>query len=475
MFIFVAITTVAAVFVALAVKYFVNVGWVAVTAATAIVAAVVAPATFAIGSNIAIRDATTFHEYWNGYETAAKTKIVDCRRDGSCVHEYNCDPYQETYYVTVTDSKGNSHSEPRQRTAYHDCPYSTQETTYYVESTLDSYTIASNYMTGNDWRAGHPIPGGRQEAPAQWTAARERVESGKPGPVTAVKNYANYILASSETLFSKYEGAIEQYKADGMLTTPSKGIYDNYNADKAYFVGGVKNLDQADLKKQVAYLNGASGVELQGDVHVVFAPATTAGDPTDYSNALLAYWQSKELGRDAISKNSIIVVVGVDKLKNADTGDSYTGAKWVKAFTGMPLGNEYMLTQVESELKNAPIDASFIGTPNYTVSTGKITHSDGKLESILWGDHKFERVSMTAGDDNDKGAGFEFLKDQLKPSAGAIVGMSFVAGFIGLMTFFAAVLLSFNYSSQNTAKSSHPFERTWSSSERKRSNGFYSF
>lgn len=107
-------------------------------------------------------------------------------------------------------------------TKWHDCPYSTQETSYYVSTTIgDTFTMGANLMTGNPFRSyERKNPGGQvTQPPAEWSAAKSRIESGSPGPVTAVKSYANYILASQNTLFKRYEG-VETLRSSLSLNLP---------------------------------------------------------------------------------------------------------------------------------------------------------------------------------------------------------------------------------------------------------------
>jgi hypothetical protein len=386
------------------------------------------PLTYHVGSEIAKDQATTFNEYWNGFETEAVRDDTACYRDGNCRHTYDCDPYTVTVTKTrsVPDGKGGTKSEdyPDTETRYHSCPISKQETDFIVRSTVDDFTVSANVMTGDQFRWERSIPGGKvTEAPAAWTDAKNRVEAGKPGPVTAVKNYKNYILASQETLFKAYANNIDDLKAKGLLPAPSKGVYGLYHADKAYTVGGANVPLFNDYKTDVEYLNAAVGDDLHGDLHVIFAPENIEGGKDDYLNTLTAYWQSKEHGRDAISKNAIIVVIGV-------TGDGKSVA-WAKATTGMPLGNEAMLTQIGSDLKNKPLDANLIGRPTMNLGDGKLAPSSGALEKILWGEHAFTRVSMSGSDTDDNGSGFKYLRDELQPSGWDIFGIALVNFLIG--------------------------------------------
>lgn len=395
------------------------------------------PLVYNVGENIAQTSASKFNEYWNGFETASNLSEITCTRDGSCRNTYQCDPYQVTVTRTrtVTDSEGKSRTETyqEQETRYHDCPYSQQETSYYVDSTIDNFTIASSVMTGEPFRMMKSIPGGKQTAPAEWLEAKARIDSGNPGPVTAVKSYQNYILASQSSLFKTYSDKIEDLKSKNLLPIPSNGTFKTYQATKAYKVGTANVPLFGNYLTDLSYLNGAIGDDLRGDLHVVFAPENIDYGKDDYANALMAYWQSPEMKRNAISKNSIVIIMGT-------SSDGKT-VSWAKAMTGMPLGNEAMLTQLESELKDAPLDAKLLGKPTFDVTSNSVKSSDGLVESILWGTNKFARVSMTANGSDDNGSGFAYLKDQIKPSGWAIFWIAFVNSIMGISILGLVMLL----------------------------------
>jgi hypothetical protein len=458
------------------------------TFAIAAAAALLVPApVYALTTSIAKNDQQTFHEYWNGFETAAVTQVDQCERDGSCKNTYQCDPYTVIETETYTDSKGNSRTRPVTRTKYHSCPYSAEETTYVVDTTLGSFTFADRLMTGRQWRdAG--IPGGQVTAPpADWAAVKARIDAGQPGGVTQVNNYKNLILGSQQTLFKRYSDTIDTLTAENLLPAPSSGIQNRYDAAKAYFVGDLKGVDTAALTKNVQSLNGAVGAELRGDLHVVFVEADKLPmSPEDYSNALLAHWQSSVFGRDAISKNAIVVVVGVEGYKKpaaasvspseapAVLPDVVPGVEvlptpeatpevakptikagtpvvaWAKAFTGMPIGNEGLLTQFGSQLPGTVVDENFIGSPTYDVAAGTVTHTDGAVESILYGENKFERVSMSAEDADDMGGGFAYLGDDWAPDQGTMTLIYVLSSILALAALAGGVYLSIGFRASRT-------------------------
>jgi len=447
---------VAAVAVAL-VKVF-NAMHITAFAATALVAMLLPLPTYAITTAIARDDQQTFHEYWNGYEVSADTSVITCTRDGSCQHEYSCDPYTVIEYETYTDSNGHTKQRPVTKTKYHSCPYSKQETTYSVNTTLGGYTVESHLMTGEPWRWGHSIPGGQvTKAPTVWTAVQKRIADGNPGGVTKVSNYKNYILAS-DNLFKRYSDKVDQLQKKGLLPAPTVGVSGMYDAQKVSFLGNMHGAPVKALAKDMPRLNGAVGTQLRGDVRVVFVDADKMTDnPEDYANAVMAYWQAKQLGRDALAKNTVAVLVGVKGYeKPAQSEVSPTAAAtptasatasaevpaetvikpgtpvvaWAKAFTGMPVGNEALLQQFNSELPGTVIDKNFLGSPKFNPSNSTITHTNGVIEGMLYGENKFQRVSMTAKDAGDVGSGFAYLGQNWQPDTGTLVTFYIIASIL---------------------------------------------
>lgn len=443
----------------------------------------------------------TFNEYWNGYETGAVQRDVACYRDGVCVHTYDCDPYvvMETEYYTeyhteyYTDSDGRSQSrqvgvqKSRQvpKTKYHSCPYSTQETSYYVNSTLGSFTIASNLMTGEQFRWGHPIPGGQiTEPPLLWSQAKQRIDSGNPGAVSKVNSYKNFILASERTLFKRYSDIIEELKEDNLLPAPASGITSHYVADKLHVVGNLNGVDENALRHDLQQLNGAVGTELRGDLHVVLVEASKIPtSPENYGNALLAHWQDTDaFGKDAIAKNAIIVVMAIEpyktpkatpvaspepsaspevteeaepvveapKVEEPTIANGTPVVKWAYAATGMPMGNEALLTELSVDLVGVPVDANIFGSPRYDISKSKVIHTDGVLESMLWGKNKFVRVSMESKDEDDNGSGFGYLADQWQPEESTMSFIFVLSGILSGLALAGGALLSIRARDEGT-------------------------
>ena len=373
-------------------------------------------ATITVGTKIGQDSALTFKEYWNGYETAAVYSAVECTRDGSCRHTYACDPYITVETEYYTDSDGNTQTRTVTKTHWHECPISTEETTYVVKTTLDNFTVAGSLMTGDEWRAGMAIPGGKQTAPQLWLDAKARVDANLPGAVTKRHDYKNYIQASDVTVFKKYEGSIDSYIEQGLLPAPAKAD-GPYGVVKAYNMGGAVDPSTfSDYVIDVTSINGLFGDQLYGDLHVIFVPSNVNAD--EYKNSLAAYWSStKLLGKDTASKNTFVTVFGVK-------GDT---VEWARAFTGMPIGNEALIQDVLS-LKGDKVDASLIGRPHADLNTGKRVSGNGALEGLLWGSHAFERVSMSG--DGDATGGFSYLRGDIQVSTTTYVWSSIVNFFV---------------------------------------------
>lgn len=394
-----------------------------------------------LGTAIAQDNAARYSEFWNGYEKEAVKSSNNCTRDGDCAHTYECDHYWDTETYTETDSEGNTVTKTRQVRKHHDCPYATVEIDWVVKTTIGDVTVVSNGFEQDPkvWdRRSVSLPGSvHRGEPALWKAAADRISSGDPGPVTMRKEYKNYILASQSTILKRYEGAIEQYKTLGLLPAPAGAIRDLYHADKLSFVKYAP-ADDAAWQRGLSKLNAAVGTELLGDLHVVIIDQSAVSSPDEYAGALSAWWQSKEFGKEALSKNGIGVVLGTD-------GQTVT---WARAFTGMPLGNEDMIQDLRSKLEGQALDpATLFGSPVASFGEGpdyprgvKVTHGNGVLEQVLWGPHRFERVCMEC--DGEDGAGFKYLKEELEPDAGQRRNILIPIILIELLTWISMVLWS---------------------------------
>jgi hypothetical protein len=404
-----------------------------------------------VGTNIAVQKAVTFNENWGGYEVQAYTVRTDCTRDGPCVHEYDCDPYDVKVVdrAAYTDDKGNYHPEiSHWETRYHACPYTDYEVTFKVLTTLGDYTIESHWLPENPdshrWRSGRSVPDSIPSGtPKFWQQAHDRIAAGDPGPVVKRMQYDNYILASQQTILKQYSDSIEQYKKDKLLPELSRDpVFDPYYANKMFFVGvNVPGNWQYELNQ----FDAALGMDLQGDMYVVVVDADKIRDPDDYMMALIAYWTSdQQFGKDALAKNAIVVVVGTVDGKAVD---------WARAKTGMPVGNEGMLLDIREDLPGTALTPSgLLGEPRaarlykkpgkdyYSVD---IAHGDGALERIIWGQNKFERICMKCDDENETGkVGYQYLKNEIQPGPGARVLMMLITLIVGLCLWCGALYLS---------------------------------
>ena len=199
----------------------------------------------------------------------------------------------------------------------------------------------------------------------------------------------------------------------------SCNVYDFYVAQKAYVVGSLRT-DGNKWSEMVAYENAALGSELQGDLHLVLVSDADLRKisihPDEYVLALKAYWQNpKYFNKDALRKNAIIVVIG--------TSDGKT-VSWGRATTGMPLGNERMITEIRNSFEGVSFTPeSVIGSiRGYFEVYGQKVKSDhevkGRLDSVIWGlelkETRFRRVSMSANDPDDFGQGFKYLANEIQ-------------------------------------------------------------
>lgn len=378
-----------------------------------ICALIIVPATVTVGTHWARASKLRYLEFWNGFERRALRERTGCVRDGACVHDYDCDPYQYTYTVTVPDGDGKgSHTEVRTETRYHSCPYATEEWTYVVDTTLGDYVIARHWLDDDPTPfRGRGIPSSLPRGvPNAWVAAKARIDAGTPGGATLVKPYDNYILASQRTILRRYGGLVDTYLRDRLLPAPARDTYAGYHADKVYFVGPASYAER--WQEYALRLNGALGAERQGDLHLVIVNDDRVRDPDEYLNALMAYWQGPRLGHHDVSKNAVVVVLGTDGRT----------VKWARAATGMPRGNEAMAIDVRDRLPGTPLDPdAVLGQPRATYDAeGKlsVTHTHGALESVLWGSHGFVRVSMSCRHKGDNCVGYRYLGGDIQPSPG---------------------------------------------------------
>lgn len=402
----------------------------------------------AAGFHMARASAVSYQEYWSGLEEKAWIDTTTCTRDGSCVHEYDCDSYvvmvtktRQVPYTTTetyTDSNGRlstrtvtkyrteTYQEPETR--WHSCPYVTHEYSYRVSDTLgDTHTIGSHWFptspsqhrwTGTGYRDarfgfGQPsLPNVESGQPPLWVEAKKRLDAGTPGGVTKQMKYDNYILASADDIYAKASDQIAALKKDGLLPTVATGTYDFYRADKVYPVGDLPGSDK-DWQDALLRFNGHFGGEKQGDMHLVVVTDDRISDPDSYTSALMAYWQSEALGKHALSKNGYVVVVG---------STDGTTVEWARGFSGMPLGNEAVNVAMREDLTGSAFTPeALLGTPAEPTS--------GAVGAVMFDESiGFERVQM---------ADYEYLFAEIEPGGLAKTLISITIVLLGLGVFFA--------------------------------------
>lgn len=363
-------------------------------AASTMVLIIAAPLT----EKIIIDNKTRYYEYFNGYETAALQQAIACERDGDCDYTYSCDPYIVMVPYTTTDSEGNSHTSMRAETRYHSCPYLKTEYKYTVQTTLGDYPTSDRFSDKNRerWRNDEEIPNSIPQGPPEvWLQVKARLDADKPGGVTRLHAYKNFLLASDKTILDAYSADIQTYKDKKLLpphtTNFDNPIYGMYLADK--FQALKVPADTKAWNESLARMNGYLGKELEGDVHLAAVPADGVGNMDRYAQSLFAYWKSDDFKKYALPKNSIGVVVGVKDSK----------IEWARATGGLPVGNEGLFIDIRNNLRDVPF------TPDAVIGfKGK---AEGVLTKTLWGEHKFKRPCMECIE--EKVDGYQYLKSDI--------------------------------------------------------------
>lgn len=394
---------------------------------------ILVPSVVWIGNKVAVNNQLHHQQFLNGWEVSTDQSVTPCTRDGSCVHTYECDP--EQHWVTDYDSKGNPDG-GHWETEWHHCPYTNQEISYAITTTLGRFNVASHWLPTNPeahrWRWSHGVPGGIPSGiPTVWAQARQRIAAGDPGPVTKQNTYDDYLLASQNTILHAFSSAKDRYLKAGLLPRVADKIQDPYFADKVYPVGVRLSGDWDDA---AARFNAALGTELRGDLHLVVVNSARVTNPDEYLGALRAYWQSPALGKHQAAKNTIIVVLGTDG----------STVQWARAASGMPVGNEALFADISSRLKGAPLNPeALLGHPSARIRNGQATvaHTHGLLESVVWGPHRFQRVCMKCEDKGEHG-GFKYLRSEIKPTGGQKFVILLVAALLCLIPWAAAFFLS---------------------------------
>jgi len=435
-----------------------HISWLEFAAGMVVACLVLTPLVFLIGKALATADALRYEEFYNGVETATTMSVEPCSPGSSGFDESsghsNCDyeyqtgetyTYEETYYVEVctTDMDGEEdcHDERRTRTetAYIYNPYANNEYAYEITDSLGgTHRFPGVYVKDGEGYGGGAIPAEIPRGdPAEWLEAKQRLEEGNPRPVTRLFDYNNYILASEDDMLVPYSEDVERYLEEeilpdhtaNILTNPLYGFNASY-ADKVSFVG-VEVANEAAWQDAAMAFNAALGSKYRGDLHMVIIDESLVDSPTDYLNALKAYWLSDDFGRRAIAKNAIIVVAGVDN----------GVVEWGIASTGMPFGNEVMLRGIQNFLPDTPLDPiQVIGAPRTVVipATGdgddevqvKLSESQGVLERVILQDFPFKRACMECTD--DEGIGYADMVVEIEPKPWQWAIMIVIVGVLSL-------------------------------------------
>jgi len=376
-----------------------------------------------------------FHQFENGAVVRIDDPIVTkCDEDGSCVNTEQCDPYQVSVPVTSIDSKGNATITWDEETRYHSCPQATEEYTYTVGITIDGQhvtplTIASHIFAAQpkQWRDDILLSTSvARGIPPLWRHASDSLREGHADAVTIDSTYVNYTLGQQteptnlDTLRQKnllpLPTAGLDTKADDLKST----IHDSYKADKVSFVGMKPPANAADWQASLMQYNTELGMKAQGDMHIVFVKDTALKGVTtadDYMTAVRDYWMNG-LGKFALAKNGIVLIIGVDS--------DFNKVVWTRASTGMPKGNEDMLAALTSQLPGKQLKPSIIigapqllakGNSSATVEFQAATNP-GVVEQITLHDHPFARVCMNCKDEGKPG--YVYLQSEIPISGWGI-------------------------------------------------------
>lgn len=405
----------------------------------------VAAGSYPIAHHVAQRGAIGgYHQFINANVTAAHVEVINCTEDGSCEHHYDCDSYQ---VYDGTDKNGNA----EYHTEWRKCPYATQEFTYTIHDTYDKdeRIVADHIFSAHPqkWRSWgfHSLPSNVQRGePAGWTQIVNDLQAGLADPITLPDVYDNYILASEDAILKASSDNIARLTRAHLLPDHTANlqdpIYGVFQADKMSFIG-FRPSDTKAWQQSLMQFNAALGMQRQGDMHVVAIKASALPhgvSSEDYLNALKAYWLN-DLGKNAIAKNGIILVLGVD--------NSGSKVVWSKAATGMPVGNGAMLASLSSDLEGTAFSPSAVfGTTEALATGSKVTYAigHGAVSQIVMVDFPFVRSCMACQSKNDaahKGQGFIYLSTDIPLGGWGIVLTILVDFVILLLLAFGALLL----------------------------------
>ena len=315
-------------------------------------------------------EAVKYQEYQNGFELEAKSYSTKCEVDGDCKHTYKCD--RSTSVHMQYTGNGNYISMPR--TKHRSCPYTTQETTFTVETTMGERVYASNVPLGEPYRSNTVIPEEfTLKAPEEWIEAQRRLEQGEPRGITGYKETSTPPEVD-ERLQEEYADDVSSLLADNLLPDMPKGFQGAYYAEKAHVI---EYEPEHNFLRDIEHVNGALGMEgYDVDVHAVFIDESTGVDPDTYTNSLIAYWQSDTFETNKLADNALVIAIGVDS--DADT------VVWARAAGNAIKENNAIKDAIQEELVEKPMDGNLFGKPSYNLEKEVVEPSEGIVENILW-------------------------------------------------------------------------------------------
>ena len=396
----------------------------------AVVLLLVAPLSVHVANNLSVAEQIGgWNQFINGSIVEAGSTLHTCGYNQYNCNTYQCDPYEVADINYTYDEKGNvTGSYVTYHTEYNDCPYVTEQIDYWVVSkdfetittTIDSLVLTTDpqpwVRCSQDCQYG--IPPWQRGPSQQWKDYRASLDAGVAPSVTRVNQYSNYILASTANTLRARSTDINKYRKKGLLPDHTAGIPDpvvrQLDANKFQTLNLNGSVPNAEWNAALADFNTMLGMEFQGDMHIVAIPANAVSDPNNYASALTAYWQSPKVGKWAIPKNAIVVVLGIDS--------DGTRIKWAEARTGMPHGNGGMLNAIENYLPGAMSIERVLGDNSGNISNGEVTYSPDTsaiLPKIVAKDYPFARACMSKCDDKgDHGRGFISLENDVQPDLG---------------------------------------------------------
>lgn len=387
---------------------------------TAVISLIIIPLTMYLGWQTAKSGQLDYTQNLNGWELKATRQDIKCQKNGSCKWGYDCDSYQVTVYYDCNcqqDKQGNQSCDrcSKQETRWNTCPYVAYEYTYKVDTTLGTYTIAENRLPVN-FESHRYVPREYRDSsnklvpvsvqnnagigdPPEWKKAYDRLNSGRPGPVTKQGVYKNFILASDQNIFIPFSGDVSDFKKNNLLPDLKYDITEPYSVNRLYLVGvSFPEEDKRIWEDEVSYLASLMGTELQSDFILVLTSSSEINsNPEAYALSLRAYWSNKQVfGNKTLAKNALVVIIGTDNSRNV---------LWARGLTLMPRGNEYLFEVLKTRLTGNPVDVgSLLGRARVAFTSPSTpplvpVYDSGLIQDLVFGrtdpSSRFTRVRMS--------------------------------------------------------------------------------